>query len=37
MTPNVRAEMRRLQLMKDFSKGQDRVIHLILNDLDDED
>ncbi len=37
MTPNVRAEMRRLQLMKDFSKGQERVIHLILNDLDDED
>ena len=37
MTPNVRAEMRKLQLAKDFSKGQDRVIHLILNDLDDED
>ncbi len=37
MTPNVRSEMRRLQLMKDFSRGQERVIHLILNDLDDED
>ena len=37
MTPNVRAEMRRLQLTKDFSRGQERVIHLILNDLDDED
>ncbi|MBR6486343.1 MAG: UDP-2,4-diacetamido-2,4,6-trideoxy-beta-L-altropyranose hydrolase [Lachnospiraceae bacterium] len=37
MTPNVRSEMRRLQLMKDFSKGQERVIHLILNDLDDEE
>ncbi len=37
MTPNVRSEMRRLQLMKDFSKGQERVIHLILNDLDDDE
>lgn len=37
MTPNVRSEMRRLQLTKDFSKGQERVIHLILNDLDDDD
>ncbi|MCR5508344.1 MAG: UDP-2,4-diacetamido-2,4,6-trideoxy-beta-L-altropyranose hydrolase [Lachnospiraceae bacterium] len=37
MTPNVRSEMRRLQLTKDFSKGQERVIHLILNDLDDDE
>ncbi len=36
-TPNVRSEMRKLQLTKDFSKGQERVIHLILNDLDDEE
>ena len=37
MTPNVRSEMRRLQLLKDFSKGQERVISLILNDSDDEE
>ena len=37
MTPKVRSEMRRLQLLKDFSKGQERVMHLILNDADDED
>ena len=37
MTPNVRAEMRRLQLLKDFSKGQERVINLILNDSDDDE
>lgn len=36
-TPEVRKEMRRLQLSKDFSKGQDRVINLILNDNSDED
>lgn len=36
-TPKVRQEMRKLQLAKDFSKGQERVIHLILNDLDDEE
>lgn len=36
-TPNVRKEMRKLQLQKDFSKGQKRVIHLILNDLDDNE
>lgn len=36
-TPNVRKEMRKLQLQKDFSKGQNRVIHLILNDLDDDE
>lgn len=36
-TPSVRKEMRKLQLTKDFSKGQDRVIRLILNDTDDED
>lgn len=36
-TPNVRREMRKLQLAKDFSKGHERVIRLILNDADDED
>ncbi len=36
-TPKVRYEMRKLQLTKDFSKGHERVLHLILNDLDDED
>lgn len=36
-TPNVRKEMRKLQLQKDFSKGQKRVIHLILDDLDDDE
>ncbi len=36
-TPSVRKEMRKLQLTKDFSKGQDRVIRLILNDTDDEE
>lgn len=36
-TPNVRREMRKLQLQKDFSKGQSRVIHLILNDIDDDE
>ncbi len=36
-TPKVRREMQKLQLAKDFSKGQDRVIRLILNDSDDED
>ena len=36
-TPEVRKQMRRLQLSKDFSKGQDRVIKLILNDLADDD
>ena len=36
-TPEVRKEMRRLQLSKDFSKGQNRVISLILNDSDDEE
>ena len=35
-TPNVRREMRKLQLQKDFSKGHERVIKLILNDDDDE-
>lgn len=34
-TPNMRKEMRKLQLQKDFSKGQKRVIHLILNDPND--
>lgn len=36
-TPEVRKEMRRLQLSKDFSKGQDRVMRLILNDSSDDD
>jgi len=36
-TPEVRREMRRLQLSKDFSKGQDRVINLILNDSSDDE
>jgi len=36
-TPEVRKEMRRLQLSKDFSKGQDRVINLILNDSSDDE
>jgi len=31
-SPEVRKEMRRLQLSKDFSKGQDRVIRLILDE-----
>ena len=35
-TPNVRREMRKLQLAKDFSKGHERVIRLILDDGDDE-
>lgn len=34
-TPNVRREMRRLQLQKDFSKGHERVIRLILDDTDE--
>lgn len=34
-TPNVRKEMRKLQLSKDFSKGHERVIKLILADEDD--
>lgn len=36
-TPQVRKEMRRLQLSKDFSKGQDRVISLILDDSKDDE
>ena len=36
-TPEVRKEMRRLQLSKDFSKGQDRVMRLILNDSTDDE
>ena len=36
-TPEVRKEMRRLQLSKDFSKGQNRVIGLILNDSSDDE
>lgn len=36
-TPNVRKEMRKLQLAKDFSKGHRRVLSIILNDNEDED
>lgn len=36
-TPNVRREMRKLQLTKDFSKGHERVIRLILDDSDEEE
>jgi len=36
-TPNVRKEMRKLQMSKDFSKGHERVIKLILADEDDLD
>ena len=36
-TPNVRREMRKLQLAKDFSKGHERVIRLILDDSDEEE
>ncbi|MCR5687532.1 MAG: UDP-2,4-diacetamido-2,4,6-trideoxy-beta-L-altropyranose hydrolase [Lachnospiraceae bacterium] len=36
-TPNVRREMRKLQLQKDFSRGHERVIKLILDDNDDDD
>ena len=35
-TPSVRREMRKLQLTKDFSKGHERVIKLILDDADGE-
>lgn len=31
-TPNVRREMRQLQLAKEFAKGQQRVLNLILNE-----
>ena len=34
-TPNVRREMRKLQLQKDFSRGHERVIRLILDDSDE--
>ena len=36
-TPNVRKEMRKLQLTKEFEKGQQRVIRLILDESDGED
>jgi len=35
-TPKVRQEMRNLELEVDFSKGQNRVIKLILDELEDE-
>ena len=35
-TPSVRREMRKLQLTKDFSKGHERVIKLILDDVNEE-
>lgn len=35
-TPSVRREMRKLQLTKDFSKGHERVIKLILDDSNEE-
>lgn len=35
-TPNVRKEMRKLQLSKDFSKGHERVIKLIMADDEDD-
>lgn len=35
-TPKVRQEMRNLELKVDFSKGQNRVIKLILDELDDD-
>lgn len=35
-TPNVRKEMRKLQLQKDFSKGHERVLKLIMSDELDE-
>ena len=34
-TPNVRREMRKLQLQKDFSKGHERVIRLIMDEGDE--
>lgn len=36
-TPNVRREMRKLQLQKDFSKGHERVIRLIMDDDSDDE
>lgn len=36
-TPNVRSEMRKLQLSVDFSKGQDRVIKLIMSEQDNDE
>ena len=34
-TPNVRREMRNLELSREFSKGHQRVLHLILNDVEE--
>lgn len=36
-TPNVRKEMRKLQLAKDFSKGYERVLQLILHGSNEKD
>ncbi len=36
-TPKVRREMRKLELSREFSKGHERVIRLILDDTDTED
>lgn len=36
-TPSVRREMRKLQLAKDFSKGYERVLRLILDDNEKEE
>ncbi|MCR5106628.1 MAG: UDP-2,4-diacetamido-2,4,6-trideoxy-beta-L-altropyranose hydrolase [Lachnospiraceae bacterium] len=36
-TPRVREEMRKLQLTRDFSKGQERVMRIILDDPDEEE
>lgn len=35
-TPNVRKEMRSLQLAKEFARGQERVINLIIGETEDE-
>lgn len=35
-TPNVRKEMRSLQLNKEFARGQERVLNLILGENEDE-
>ncbi|MCR5790000.1 MAG: UDP-2,4-diacetamido-2,4,6-trideoxy-beta-L-altropyranose hydrolase [Lachnospiraceae bacterium] len=35
-TPKVRREMRNIELSREFSRGHERVIHLILNDDEDD-